>query len=268
MHEGTIEQEKPERLFAKLGLSGVISVATAYSVAVGLAYLWGYWSPFNVNILEYMGFADIFTAAAWPLMGTFVSMMGGMLVAGPSNKQEGVASKSRIGSALIWYWANLQQLHFALILLVFTLDTTVKWWLLGLMCGVPLSVYLMQHNWVAQVPLPRDFLMVIVFFVVAAPFAAIHTGLRNSESLRDGQTYLAVYSDVEGFPIAANTKAESRLRLIGLRGETLFMWDPLLKRVVISKFQKGQPLVVGRVEKTASPPPWDFIVEKVKNVLN
>jgi len=45
--------------------------STAYVVVVAVLYLWGYWSPFNINVLEYLSLADVVKAAAYPLASVF-----------------------------------------------------------------------------------------------------------------------------------------------------------------------------------------------------
>lgn len=256
---------------SKVSLSLFLSGATAYSVVVGMAYLWGYWAPFGVNILDYMGVADILTATAWPLLGVFSGMVVGIFIGGrgdPIEKAKKLKPNDRFGRALSWYWTHLRQVHYAILLFIVTLDTPEKWLWLSVLGGAPLTVYLMQIKWVEQIAAPAQLKLAVIFFVIAAPLIAISTGQRNSEKLMDGRVFSAVYSDVEGFPISINTKPVARLRLIGQRGDTLFMWDPLLKRIVVSKFPTGRPLVFGQIDTTAAETGWDAIVVQVKKLFN
>lgn len=61
-------------------LAPYISLLSTYSIAVGALYLWGYWSKFELNILEYVGLLQIVTAAAFPLLSALVGIVGGMII--------------------------------------------------------------------------------------------------------------------------------------------------------------------------------------------
>lgn len=250
-------------------LSVLISGATAYSVALGLSYLWGYWSPFGINVLDYMGMTDILTATAWPLFGLFSAMLVGMLIGGGrSDVHQSSGADDKVGKALIWYWTNLRELHFFGLFLIWILDVPNKWPLLGLLGGTPLSVYLLQQSWMDHIPMPRKFKLMIVFFVVCAPAGAIGTGQQHSKNLLDGRSFQVVYSDVQGVSILSDVKPEERLRLIGQRGDTIFMWNPQLKRTIVTRFSTDHPLVIGRMDTTSAGNIWDAIGLWVKKLFN
>lgn len=252
----------------KLNFSLLISAGSAYSVAVGMAYLWGYWSPFSINILDYMGVADILTAAAWPLFGAFSTLLVGMLIGGRQPTAESLGKEDRLVRAIGWYWTNLRELHFLALLLIWLSDLPSKWWLLSLLGGTPLTVYVMRQQWIEHFPLPRNILLMIVFFIITAPVAAIATGQSQAQNVKEGRSYIAVYSDVGGYPVPANAEQGARLRLLGTRGETLFMWDPQTKRTVVAKFSDGHPLSLGRMNPTASGVGWDDFVRWSKKFFS
>jgi hypothetical protein len=168
---------------------------------------------------------------------------------------------------LRWYWTNLRELHFFGLFLVWILDVPNKWFLLALFGGTPLTVYLLQQSWVDKLPLPQNFKLIIIFFVLCAPAGAITTGQQHSKNLLDGRVFQVVYSDVTGIPIPSDAKPDARLRLIGQRGDTLFLWDPQLKRTIISKFPTDRPLVLGRIDMVSTGTGWDAISLWVKTQL-
>lgn len=236
--------------------AALISALTAYSVALGMSYLWGYWSPFNINILDYMTVADILTATAWPLISLLTSIGVGILIGGIDAGSGKTNDSNKIGSAIVWYWAKFKVLHFAMLLLIWILDVPNKWLLLGLLGGIPLSVYIMLLPVIDRIPVSRTVKLMVVFFFVVVPPSAISTGRSNAELLMSGEKYLAVFSEVVGYPIAADVKPEKRLRLIGHRGEMLFMWEPATKRTVIGKFSSDHPLVLERVNLQSEGSSW------------
>ena len=42
--------------------------AYAYFILVGISYMWGYWLPFELNILAFADVTDIIKASAYPLL--------------------------------------------------------------------------------------------------------------------------------------------------------------------------------------------------------
>lgn len=253
---------------SKLSLSALLSVVSAYSVAVGASYLWGYWSPFDINILDYMGLSDILASTAWPMAGVLTGMLAGVMIGGGSGDQHGGAEPNKVGKALVWYWTHLHDLHFFGLFLIWILDVPQKWYLLALFGGMPLTIYVMQNKWIESLPLPRRVLLVFVFLIVTTPPIAIATGKQQSESLLAGRVYKVIYSDLAGISVPSDTQADMRLRLIGQRGDTLFIWDPKLKRTVIAKFPNDHPLVLGRVNTAYTGSGWDAIVQGIKRMLS
>ncbi|RYF30216.1 MAG: hypothetical protein EOO23_05620, partial [Comamonadaceae bacterium] len=75
-----------------------------YGFAVAILYLWGYWSPFDVNILEYVSLSDIVKTAAYPIVSVFVFLAIGA-VAGDfffpvKPLQSGGGANTKIGQLL------------------------------------------------------------------------------------------------------------------------------------------------------------------------
>lgn len=253
---------------SKLSLSALLSVVSAYSVAVGASYLWGYWSPFDINILDYMGLSEILAAAAWPLFGLFTAMLAGMLIGGGNAGERGVGETNRVGKVMLWYWGNLRELHFFGLFLIWILEVPNKWYLIALFGGTPLSVYVMQSRWMEYLRLPRQVQLILVFFIITAPLVAIAAGQKQSEHLLNGRVYKVIYSDLAGVPVPSDAKPEARLRLIGQRGDTLFIWEPQLKRTVIAKFPNDHPLVLGRINTVTTGTGWEAIVQGINRLLN
>ena len=56
-------------------------LSAPYFVAVGLLYLWAYWSSFGINILEYAALSDIAKVAIIPMGSAFVFVLLGFIIA-------------------------------------------------------------------------------------------------------------------------------------------------------------------------------------------
>ncbi len=58
----------------------ILVVVVPYFGAVAACYLFGYWGAFNVNILEYVGFADIAKLSIYPLLASLAFVLSGYLI--------------------------------------------------------------------------------------------------------------------------------------------------------------------------------------------
>src|SRR2546425_6091521 len=58
-----------------------IAIAVPYFIAIGACYLFGYWGAFNVNVLEFIDLADLAKLAIYPLIGSVLAWLAGMVIA-------------------------------------------------------------------------------------------------------------------------------------------------------------------------------------------
>ncbi|HEY6644118.1 hypothetical protein [Povalibacter sp.] len=92
---------------------------SAYAVAAGALYLWGYWSKFHVNILEYMGLLELALAAAFPLFSAVIGLVGGVVlgqVFGGNSLSQGHGAGTKFGRTLKRYARLLLFLYLALVI--------------------------------------------------------------------------------------------------------------------------------------------------------
>ena len=59
--------------------SKAVYLATPYAFVISLAYLFGYWSTFDINILEYISFADVIKLSLYPLVASLLFFVFGMI---------------------------------------------------------------------------------------------------------------------------------------------------------------------------------------------
>ncbi len=62
----------------------LLPILSAYFIAVGALYLWGFWGSFGVNVMEYLGLTDVVKVAAWPVGSAFIFLLLG-IVAGETS---------------------------------------------------------------------------------------------------------------------------------------------------------------------------------------
>jgi hypothetical protein len=56
-------------------------LASIYFLGVGVLFLWGYWSEFGINVLEYMDVGDILMAASYRIARAIVWTAFGFFIA-------------------------------------------------------------------------------------------------------------------------------------------------------------------------------------------
>jgi hypothetical protein len=57
-----------------------LSFAAPYGLFVALLYLFAFWGTFNLNILEFVGFADLAKLALYPLAASFIFLLMGVAI--------------------------------------------------------------------------------------------------------------------------------------------------------------------------------------------
>jgi len=62
----------------RLGIKELFAFGAAYMMAVGACYLVGYWGSFQINVFEYISFADVVKLAIFPLMPFLVGLLAGV----------------------------------------------------------------------------------------------------------------------------------------------------------------------------------------------
>lgn len=87
-----------------------VYLVSGYSVLVCTLYLWGYWSTFNINILQYADVSSILKLAAFPLIvglsGLMLGSVFGHLIFSNEPSDEGIlaAQQSKFGQFVREYY--------------------------------------------------------------------------------------------------------------------------------------------------------------------
>lgn len=103
-----------------------------YFIAVGLLYLWAYWSSFGINILEYATLSDVAKVAIIPVGSTFLFVLLGFIIAefGYVKKMQlppGGGKDSRTGRFLNRFKPILILLYFSFLIYMLFASFPGKW---------------------------------------------------------------------------------------------------------------------------------------------
>jgi len=242
------DESIPEQL--KKHSSIYIYFLSLYFVAVGSLYLWGYWSPFGVNILEYLSLTDIAKSTAYPIVSVFISLAIGIVLGEMSSVTQKLPSgggrNTAEGLFLRKYKRLLGVLYIAGTLALLVFGPVGKWLVLPMLAGAPIALYARGRNLLAyQIPAeaPRS---VCLFLLATLPFFAFGLGKTGANSILEGKIF---YYVIDNDSITPSSEPSQRIRFIGHAGDFLFFWEPKESILLISKFEAGKTLRLGRFER-------------------
>ena len=235
----------PEKL--KNNSNIYIYFLSLYFIAVGTLYLWGYWSLFGVNILEYLTLADIVKSTAYPIASIFISLAIGVVLAEISSVKKKLPSgggrNSVAGRFLLKHKGLMGILYIAGTLAILVFGPIEKWLVLAALLGPPIALYARERNFlVYQIPAeaPRS---VCLFLLATLPLFAFGLGKIGANSVLEGKAF---YYVIDNDSITPNSEPSQRTRFIGRAGDFVFFWEPKESIISFSKLEAGKSLRLGK----------------------
>lgn len=224
--------------------------ASLYFVTVGVLYLWGYWVPFGINILEYLTLSDILKATAYPiataLLLTAVGAAIGEALVNRDHLPSGSGRDTVIGRFLRRFAPILQLLYVGGTVALFLFGPVEKWRTLPILLAFPIYAFAKQTNVLTQA-IPHESPRSVVIYVLAVlPTLAYGHGTLAANKIQTAQAFTYVISELPGYPAGTNTQTQPRL--IGHAGDHLFFFDPVKTAVVVETLEPGRSLVLKQYE--------------------
>ena len=226
--------------------------SSLYFVTVGVLYLWGYWSTFNINILEYLSLADVLKSTAYPIVSALTAtVIGGALghLLGKniaSIVPAGGARNTRLGLFLRKFALEIAPLLW----IVYGLSTAAllwfgpvgKWFVLPILFAVPVLYLAVQRGFLASL-IQHDLSRTnVIFLLLVLPTLAYGHGRIKATAVLEGKEFKYVVSQIEGISVSDDMPPNQRLRLLGHAGDFLFLLHPAKEMLVISRFDSAAPL--------------------------
>jgi hypothetical protein len=115
----------------------LLTLITPYAVAVSMLYLFGYWSSFGINILEYVSFPDVLKLAIYPVfIGALIITSGiitrAFLLDLDSIKRDEPEKIFMMVSRRYARWSSFVAFIGMILILIFIKEPQ-KWYLVGLL---------------------------------------------------------------------------------------------------------------------------------------
>jgi hypothetical protein len=225
----------------------VTTLGIIYGCVISVCYLMGFWKTFNINVFQYASITDVLKAAILPLaitilgiLLTYFFMEGPRLIVPRSNSTPTSNSTSRLDKLLL---ALLQQKELIAIVWLGVASLTYQWihepgkYFVLVVASMPFGAVLMNAEFFSLAfPNPR-LRRTVAFLVTPLPFTSLFVGSLDAHKIIDNHADYIVESESLGARKTV-TKSEN-LEYIGLVGNTLFLYDPASKGLVLIKQSDG-----------------------------
>lgn len=223
-----------------------------YSTVVGVLYLWGYWSIFHVNILEYLSITDIIKTTIYPIVYILAfTMMGaiiGEVMASATIRSvglpQGVWRHTRIGIFLHKWMPIFVVIYMNITILLILYAPIWKWRLLPILLGVPLGLFAKRQGFLQSV-IPHDSPRTVVIYLLATlPILSYGQAVIKADNILRGAEFQYVVSPVGEVNLDAGDSPQQCLRFLSHAGDFIFFFEPNKSMVVVSKFDTLKVLLL------------------------
>jgi len=227
-----------------------------YFIATGSLYLWGYWTDFNVNILEYINITDIVKITAFQLAICAIiialGISGGEYMARRAIKKSRLTRLPSRSLPLEDQLAQLNRSKKILKIIVLGISPLVVFasiysgnfiFVASAVPGAVIYYYLHQMPILKSIS-HAEIRRTVIFFISCFPFIAYSWGQQKANNIIEGKKYTYVISDFASNPL--QDSATSQLRYIGSAGDHTFFFNPKRGSTVIAK--SGEDKILELVE--------------------
>ena len=229
-----------------------------YAIVISTLYLWGYWGSFSVNVLEYIGVAEIVKAAVYPIISMFAFIAIGIVLGeafSPTrNLPPGGGANTPIGRWLRRLTPFFVVIYLAAATFYFLVGPIEKWRVLPVLFAI--AVYLpLKSTRILLDELKSDRARSVAVFLLAmlVPFSYGRGALEANDVLT-GKKYAYAAAELPGQPVPTNAKPAERPRYVGKANDRYVFFDPVSKSVSLLATSEVKALILQRHEDAAAVP--------------
>lgn len=208
----------------------IIYFATGYGFVVSMLYLFGYWSTFNINILEYIKISDVIKISIYPVITSIGLSIVGFIVGDFVRRwvEEPNVQKSENLKKLENWTERISKIFiilisiFVLCYLLYMHEWSLFWPIFALIFPTVTICILVRYipGLIKKfIPFP-GFEALILWILIAIPSSAFAYGkLRSLSTLEGGNCF---YINVSTFKDKELFQDQKRLKYLGLGGDFMF----------------------------------------------
>lgn len=208
----------------------IIYFATSYGFVVSMLYLFGYWSTFDINILEYIKISDVIKIAIYPIITSvgfaIIGFIAGHFVGRWSNEPN-VQKSEKLKK--LEKWTEFIFKYYFMVINIFIISYflymrmwIVFWPLISIICPAVTSYMLFKYKVELVkklIPFPNYELFILLIFLSILSLSFGY-GKFRSHSILEG--YKSFYINVSIFKDKELFQDQKRLKYLGLGGDFMF----------------------------------------------
>lgn len=227
-----------------LPVSKYVSFATPYGVLVSSLYLFGFWGTFKLNVLEFVGLADLMKLALYPVAASlilFLPVYAVVEVVRGESLPPGGGADTKVGRFGLKHWRVIVAADIVLVLAVALFGTQPgKWMVVAFLIsylGTPLSHLDVFINLIPN-PRARGIILFLLIFVLGGAFAF---GKQEAHTITSGHAAYLFDLQSSGLQLPAGMDG---LSYVGYLGENFVLYENSTKRVIFVKGKDRDLLVL------------------------
>jgi hypothetical protein len=218
-------------------------IASFYCFTVGFLYLWGYWSSFRVNILQYINWSDIIKLTLIPILSSFgafvVGAIAGQVLAGDVYPLGG-GRATPLGEFLNRHRQKLATLWMVSTSLLYLYGPAQKWNVLPILIAVPFIIQLRAQE-IFRDLFVNDAARTITAFLLCIPFYAYGHGIIEADNVIQGREYKYVEMTLDGDDSDKDPATkDKKFKFLGQMNGYVFLMPFNGKTVTIGAFDKSR----------------------------
>ena len=230
-------------------ISSYVYLISIYFVALGVLYLWGFWSSFGIDILPYVGIADAIRLTLYPIAAGVAAFIVGAILgfidddyldqrAKPSNPGKIARLINNPTFKKTIWWIS------ALAVVIFLPD--LRWYAIGIgvvQLTTPL-MYKFRKSFLPEVNHRLHFVLMVL------PFISYGQGRVDASAIQSDKDYLYVATDtIAGMPTTDPDDPAKHLKYLGIVNGNIFLLQPDNTTLLIVAFDKIDSLQLRHFKK-------------------
>ena len=226
--------------------------SSAYFFSVAALYLWGYWSPFKINIFEYISLSDAIKITAYPIASLLILIAIGMLMSDIllPNGFISEATISALKKKKLYSLTRHTPSIYILATLTFMLIGPVsKWKIIPVLIAIPISATLKELGILKNLIKSERNRTTVLFLLSFLPPTAYGQGTLRANDIISGKAYTYVASDLPEHKATLGSSTGLLLRYVGKAGDQYFLYNSAAKSLVIISMSKAEYLELKTFEK-------------------
>lgn len=226
-----------------IGIKEVIALTIPYLITVAICYLFGYWGSFNINVLEYISFADVAKLAIFPLIASLVFSFAGILlvqVVLVPDFPVGGGNSTKIGTFGLKHWRWLISLLIFITIIVITYGNEPQKWFLVAMLISMLSTHLTHIEWIKQIIPNPQIRATTLFLILFLPTTSFAYGKQKAYFVKTGQS--GQFVDITRSKLTLIGDKKNPVAYLGFLGNVYVLREAKTEQIVLVKQREDSPI--------------------------